>query len=462
MTINQEILATITLGSCSFVGVLILFFYCRDKWRNPFFLYVTGSLMVFLSYEWGGAEFVNGRSMEAEGFYLFSLLISCFGYRLTCFQHASLSVSIDPIKARKESWTESWLMGLMLIVLGILIVRLTSGNIFRLFDLSYGNELKWLRITEKDLVIYVSEATFIALFGVVLPIAVLKLARTPSSWRSLTLVILPYLLYLMTTGSRSPVVAAVLTALPAFIALREYGYSTRKIKKLLILLFLCSVAYFSIISMSRDTIDDNGNDALKVIFNANELGYLADADFLPRVIQLPLNVISIYFSSTFNNYVIIFQKSEELANSFGYRIFYSEAKFFSTIVPLMDFTNSEQVLSENTALLRQVSPTGDQWGTNLGTLILEFGLYGALFCSFIQGAVMGSLISFSRRLNSTGKVLMDCFLVPIAISSIIVHPLLSLSVHVQFLVLILILRKVKNFVQRKYLRWYSVFIYMIR
>jgi oligosaccharide repeat unit polymerase len=411
--------------------------YYRNKrdWSNPLFLYALSTSVVYFFYAFGGAEFTNGINIFGEIFYVASLVLATFGYLLavgSLDRNPSLSFPIDNNFLTKILWI---LIAPMILSLAILLVRLTDGNLFLLFDLGGGNAMKWLRITERDPLVYVSEAIFLGLVSIMIPAAILNLGQKKKKF--VIVCFFSYFLYLLSTGSRSPAIALILMVIIPAIELRRRGRDNLWVRRLLRSSAILVAALFILVTISRDKIEDNGDEMLKAVFSAEKLGFIADSTLIPYGIKLPSTIISIYFASTFNNYIIAFDQSDSMEKSWGYRLFYTEYKALDLIVPMSNVSR-ETILSDNTVHLRSISPTGDQWATNLGTLVLEFGVFYSMIFSLIQGVLIGWIVRISRKLESNRSVILKSLVFTIAITSSLVHPLMSFSIHIQLLILLII------------------------
>ena len=423
----------ILLGLLLTLFLLALWLVRSRRWTDPLFLYVSFSTLLYFAYAFSGVQFYNGTSLSGEVFFVAALVVSCVGYALVDRRFSTEHHGVDEPDPAFLASIVYVLMVPMLLSLGVLLGILTGGNLMQLLDLSYGNALKWLRITERSPVVWVSEAVFLAAIGIVLPASVLQLGQKRKLAMVVTLI--AFTLYLLSTGSRSPVVGAVLMVLAPVAELRRRGIYTSSIRRVFISIVVAVLTLFITVSLSRDQAEDNSNDMLAAVFNAKSLGFVAKENILPYSLQLPAKIIIIYFASTFNNYLIAFEQSASMDKAWGYRLFYTESKALGVVFP-MDPGRSETILDENTKTLRFISPTGDQWATNLGTLLLEFGAPLALAASFVQGVAMGWLVRLSRRLEPNRRVMIESLLIPFAISGVLVHPLNSFSTHIQLLMLL--------------------------
>ncbi|PUE60911.1 hypothetical protein B9Z45_06200 [Limnohabitans sp. 2KL-17] len=376
--------------------------------------------------------------MLGEIYFLLAVTMACFGYRLTADRSECKFSNVGGLDNGFLVNIVKALMIPMLLALAILIFSLTDGNLLSLFDLSSGNAMKWLRITERNLIVYVSEALFSALIGILLPASVLLLAQKRKS--AFTVSMIAYTLYLLSTGSRSPVVGVVLMLIAPIVEFRRRGIYSVAIRRIFFGVIVSVLLLFTAVSLSRDQIEDNSDQMLEAVFNAKRLGFIAEEKLLPNFLQLPVNIVTIYFASTFNNYLIAYEESATMEKSWGYRLFYTEYKALGVLIP-MEQSRAEMILFDNTEKLRSISPTGDQWGMSLGTLVLEFGAYFALVVSFLQGILMGWLVKLSRNMENNRRVVIESFLIPVAISAALVHPLMSFSTHIQLAILLIIALK---------------------
>lgn len=413
-------------------AVYASFFRGKRDWTNPLFVYVLSMTIIYLFYAISGAKFTNGESIFGEIYYVFNLLLSIAGYIFAVRGADTKSNSryqVDNDFLSKIHWI---LLGPMVFSLAILLARLTNGNLLLLFDLSGGNVMKWLRISERDPLVYAVEAIFLSLVSVMIPAAVLSLGQGRKKF--IIIPFISYILYLLSTGSRSPAIALILMIVVPIVELNRQGHNNRWVRRTLRLSAIVVASLFIAVTLSRDEIEDNSDSMLKTVFSADNLGFIADSTFIPYGIRLPSTITSIYFSSTFNNYLIAFDQSDVMEKSWGYRLFYTEYKAFDFLFPFGE-GNKEQILSDNTEHLRSVSPTGDQWATNLGTLVLEFGLLYSLIASLIQGLVMGWLIRISNELENNRRVILLSLVFTLAVTSSLVHPLMSFSTHIHIVII---------------------------
>lgn len=418
------------------MAVFVSYFRGNGKWTNPLFVYVLSTTIIYLFYALGGAEFTNGTSISGEAYYVINLLLSTFAYTFAVRGMDKELKSRSLIDHKFLSRILWMLLAPTAISLTILLFKLTNGNLFLLFDLTSGNAMKWLRITERDPLVYITEAIFLALVSIMIPAALLSLGQGKKLFVVVSFV--SYFLYLLSTGSRSPAIALILMIIVPAMELKKRGHNNRWVQRLLRSSAIIIAILFIAVSLSRDKIEDNSDEMLKAVFSADELGYIANSSFIPYGIQLPSTIISIYFASTFNNYLIAFDQSDVMEKSMGYRLFYTQYKSLDLLFPNGE-KEKETILSDNTGHLRSISPTGDQWATNLGTLVLEFGRLYSLIASIIQGLIMGWLMRLARRLESNRRVILLSFIFPLAISSALVHPLMSFSVHIQLFVILLMI-----------------------
>lgn len=308
----------------------------------------------------------------------------------------------------------------------VFLYLITNGSIQSLFNSEFTNQLKWARLTDPNITVTIMEGLYNSLLIITLSVVF----SYKSNQRNLifTFVFLMYLLYFLSTGSRSPIIGFFLTLLPIIVYSNNISLRTKKI--LMVLFILLILMLFALVTLSRAKLEVIKFNDIYPIFIVER--FLLDdmLSLLGNGLELIIGTIIIYFASTFNNLNII-------VNSYGYYDVFPGIRtlypFLYTVKEIGIFTNEINTALDGVDdvryILRAESPTGDQWSGSIGHAILDFGPYSLLFWSF-QSLLVGILVNSVRHANNEFRTLLISVMLPNVVFAVLVHPLNSLQTYI--------------------------------
>ncbi len=401
-----------------------------------------GILMLYACYCFSGIRFANGSSAGAEllvaALVLTSAVAFALGERMCAVRspamrhahqvcHEDARYLMQPIPAL-YLWAE-------VAVSTVFYQLLTQGQPWRV--LTDAVSLKHIRlqdISEKSPLLLNIDALVFAMALIGLAWAILGYHDNRRSRITLGVSVFLMLLYVLSTGSRSPLVAVFLQALPAMGVAswhsRDMAWLLRQ-KRFLVLALIAGIAFMVVTTGSRMKAEELGGDVFYSYFDVYDFGVTDHLLHSTNAAAFFLGTTVTYAASTFNNLVIRYQELDAITVSMGYKFFF----FYTSIATKLFPEWVPQGLSEwrylgaiNNQHLATISQNAGQWATPYGDLIWDFGVAGTfiIVASFYVAA--GLIMRRARNNPSFKNILLKVFVIGFSLSPL-THPFLSLYVH---------------------------------
>jgi len=253
-------------------------------------------------------------------------------------------------------------------------------------------------------------------------------------------------LYVLSTGSRTPLIGVILTSIAAMTYGKGQSQRIRSVSrnfKLIASLGFCLIVFMILVTSSRMEFEGLSSSVLVVFFDIREPGvidWLADqgaAGFFTATLIT-------YAASTFNNAIIRLQELGFITVSLGYKFafFYISALQKITGGLLHDeIARWRDLATINNEHLLAISPAATQWATLFGDVIWDFGVVLTFLLTFVAFYISGLVV----RRASCRPNLANCLLSSVIISQLmlpLVNPLLSVHVHfMMFIIAVIYLAK---------------------
>ena len=408
-----------------------------------------GVLVLYVLYCISGIQFENGTLVDAEivlSLYIFVGIISfAIGERLARRWRGRSLVSLKTFLGSQDSVPPlPWhflLVYLMLFLAFVLI--LTKGNL--LLIITGGPELKMERlkaIAEKNPLLLNLDQCVLAMSILISTWLTLEIRPGffPKLRGSLSLVCL--ILYVLSTGSRSPLISLLLQFMVAIRLVRlRFDRMPMFLKSKLVRVLVISISASFLVYTTNQRMVFEGLDlsVFSAYFHAASLGTAGDLMEQEGPLQFLLGTIMVYLSATFNNFIIRFQELVNIDPSMGYRYWFFYLSAARILFPAFDFSwlNDWQELGKsNWSHLESISMSAGQWSMSYGDLIWDYGIIATFFLIFAWGVLAGFILGRAKAKPSFKSVLWLAVFVGFSLVPL-VNPFLSL--YVQYLLVMLIL-----------------------
>ena len=257
-------------------------------------------------------------------------------------------------------------------------------------------------------------------------------------------------LYVMSTGSRSPILIFILLAISAIAIGKNYSTSILTIYDYryrfgVIIFFI--MLFFMVITTSLRVESENLNSIVfEEYFKINNFGLIESMVESSNSALFFLSTVITYAASTYNNIVIRFQEINYIEPSYGYRFFFYLISAFKIIMPESIISNIlnqwKDLATENNIYLLDISVAAGQWATPYGDLIWDFGLTGAVIITIVSAYFTGAIIKNTQKYPSLQNLLLSTIIIGTLLLPL-THPLLSL--YFQYLLLISLCFRFRKF-----------------
>jgi hypothetical protein len=311
---------------------------------------------------------------------------------------------------------------------------LTAGQPWRV--LTDGVELKWERLaaaTDKDASLLLMDAVVFASVLIGLSWAIIGYRDDRRSAVQLGVFAVLALLYTVSTGSRTPLIAVGSQVIAAVAYGRHNSRLIARVAASSGLIFLAgfiALAFMIAITASRIEFEQLDSAVFERYFDITKLGVVGPLTqkgsggfFLATLIT--------YAASTYNNAIIRLQELDAVTVSYGYKFvfFYISAlKGFTGGLldePLMAW---RELATVNNLHLLGVSASATQWATLYGDAIWDYGYPVSAALVVAVSYFSGSVIERTRRRSTLSLHLLAITLIGFTLSPL-VNPFLSLHVH---------------------------------
>jgi hypothetical protein len=332
----------------------------------------------------------------------------------------------------------------LVVVSSVFYSILTQGQPLRL--LTDGVDLKLARlqdIAEKRPLLLNLDALVLAMTLLGLAWAILSYRDNRRSKFILGVSAILMFLYVLSTGSRTPLISVLLQVLPALsvarLRSRHMAWLSRK-KWFFVFALLAGVASMIVITAARMKFEELNDDVFYSYFNVRDFGVIAKLLQSGDEASFFLATAVTYAASTFNNVVIRYQELDAITLSLGYKFLFFYLAAAQLLLPgLVPQGASEwrDLATTSKEHLESVSMAAGQWATPYGDLIWDFGVAGTFIIVAILGVVAGLIIGSARKNPSFKNILWQVMVIGFSLSPL-VNSLLVLYVHYVLALLIFI------------------------
>lgn len=406
-----------------------------------------GIAILYGVYIVSGLEFGNGRSALAEvcaaafalsGALAFQVGASLAGRRsTTATYHAALRAARFPAVSR-------WFIAATAVLALIFFTSLTEGAPWRI--VTEGVELKWARLealSDKDALLLNLDALVFAatLFG--LAWSIVSYRDDKRSRNALLAFLLLLLLYVMSTGSRTPLLAVVGQVMPALaIARLRSRVMAAAVRRSGLALVLIAVLIGLMVATTgaRVAYESLDEDVFGRFFDIVDFGITGALFRAGNSFAFFAATAIVYAAGTFNNLVLRIQEVTGITPSLGYKFVFFYVSALRVLLggwlggAIDDWRN---VATANNEHLLGLSGNANQWATPYGDIVWDFGLAGAFFVVFLSFAGLGWLVARARRRPDFSSVMLATTVIGFSLLPL-VNPLLSLHVHFSIILTLVI------------------------
>jgi len=401
-----------------------------------------GMLLLYVSYCMSGIEFSNGNSVYAELALAGLPAVSAIGFGFAT--HRGMSACLRPrklaptIAAPIPKISGAYIVAALTLAI-IFFTTLTGGQPWRVF--TDGVEWKWERLNaaaDKDARLLLLDAMVFASILIGLTWSIVGYRDDQRSLKCLLVFLSLTLLYVLSTGSRTPLIAVILQIVSSVIYGQRHSRFVRTLSanSLVISGSVAAVVAFMItVTASRVQFEELSSSVFEIYFDINKLGVI---DWLTErgAAGFFAATLITYAASTYNNAVIRIQELDTITLSFGYKFafFYLSglesltAGVFTEVIAKwrgLATINNEQLLV--------ISPSATQWATLFGDAIWDFGLVASGMLVLVVSYAAGRVIKRASMRPSLSSYLLAATLIGFSLSPL-VNPFLSLHVHFMFFI----------------------------
>jgi hypothetical protein len=395
-----------------------------------------GMLTLYACYCFSGIAFGNGASGPAE---LITAALVAAG--VVAFVEAKRRCSA-PASAAHRGRPESPIppvsrgyLWLVVLACAVFYVILTQGQPWRLLTDGVGLKADRLQdIADKSPVLLNLDALVLSLCMLAFAWAIVAYRDDRRSKLTLAASLLLMLIYVASTGSRTPLIAIFLQAVPAVAEARRHSahmaWLARK-KWVLALILVAAVGFMILTTGSRIEVEALSDDVFYFYFNLTDFGFIGSWLKAGDAAAFFGATAVTYAASTYNNVVIRIQELDAVSVSVGYKfVFYylSAAQILLPGLLTPYLADWRDLATTNNDHLGTVSAAAGQWATPYGDLVWDFGIVGAFIGTVVLFGLAGAVVGRARAQRSFAATLLKVVVVGFALSPL-VNPLLSLYVH---------------------------------
>lgn len=410
-----------------------------------------GMLALYACYCFSGIRFNNGSSGGAElivaAFVATSVGSFVLGERISAkrspavrhTQHALLGGIRDFIRPIPALY-----LWAVVVVSSVFYLILTHGQPWRLLTDGVGLKFERLHgITEKSPLLLNIDALVFSTTLIGLAWSILGYRDNRRSRIALGVSVFLILLYVLSTGSRSPLIGVLLQVLPAMgvarLHSRDMAWLSRK-KWFFVLALAAGIIFMVVTTGSRIEFEALSDDVFRFYFDIDDFGVITQLFQSGDAASFFLATAVTYAASTFNNVVIRYQEMDSVTLSMGYKFFFYYISAVQILIPgLVPRAASDwrDLATTNNNHLASISQAAGQWATPYGDLIWDFGIIGTFVIVALFGVVAGLIIGSARKNPSFKIILLKVVVVGFSLSPL-VNPFLSLYVHYALVLVIFI------------------------
>ena len=424
-----------------------------------------GILALYACYCFSGLKFANGSSAGAELIVaaLVATSVGSFvlGMRLAAARYTTVHNTRRKLQAASRHFIppiSSLYLWLLTVISTIFYLLLTHGQPWRLLTDGVGLKFERLQgIANKSPLLLNIDALVLAMTFIGLAWAILAYKDCRKSLISLGLSAFLMFIYVLSTGSRTPLIGVLLVILSAMseARLRSRHMAWLSRKKWVILLFgVAGIAYMVVTTGSRIEFEALSDAVFYSYFNLVDFGLIDSLFKSGDSSSFFLATAVTYAASTFNNVVIRYQELATITITMGYKFLFYYISAVQIIFPgllpqaVADWRDLAQI---NNYHLDMISQASGQWATPYGDLLWEFGIIGTFIIVALFGATAGMIIRKAKMNPSFNNLLLKVVVIGFSLSPL-VNPFLSLYVHYSLVIVLFMYLSPHRWFSRNFLR----------
>lgn len=405
----------------------------------------AGMFALYTCYCLSGVRFANGTSAAAELVVAAMVALGIFAFLggLRFSDARSRRLGAQAIKRRDRAnlcrvaqriLPKGYLWAQCALSI-VFYALLTRGQPWRLLTDGVGLKVERLEgIAEKSPLLLNLDALVFAMTLIGLAWAIFAYCDNRPSRVRLGISLALMSLYVLSTGSRSPLIAVLLQVLPAVaiarIRSKDMAWIANR-KWLFVLVLAAGIVFMILTTGARIEFEDLSDYVFRVYFRIDDFGLIEPLLRSGNAAAFFASTAATYAASTYNNIIIRWQELAVVSPSMGYRFvfFYLSA----TQLLLGDLAPAaaaqwRDLATLNNDHLSSISQAAGQWATPYGDLLWDFGVAMSFALVAIVGALVGIVIGRARRHPTFANISLKVFVVGFLLSPL-VNPLLSLYVH---------------------------------
>lgn len=410
-----------------------------------------GILALYACYCFSGVQFNNGVSGMAEltiaALVATSVVSFVLGERMPALRLIAMRGPVQSRDGAERHDIRSVPLHYVCVLVAVSIIFyliLTQGQPLRLFTDGVGLKFERLQgIAEKSPLLLNLDALVLAMTLIGLAWSILSYRDNLKSKLTLGLVIFLIFLYVLSTGSRTPLIAVVLQILPAVSVARtrsrHMAWISRK-KWFLGWALLAGIVFMIVTTGSRMQFEELNDDVFYFYFGVRDFGIVAPLLQSGDAAAFFLATAITYAASTFNNVVIRYQELDAVTLSMGYKFLFFYISAAQILLPGMlpqGAAEWRDLATLNKDHLESISQAAGQWSTPYGDLLWDFGVAGTFAIVALLGVIAGLITANARRHPSFNNLLWQVMIIGFSLSPL-VNSFLSLYVHYVVAILLMI------------------------
>jgi len=274
----------------------------------------------------------------------------------------------------------------------IFFLVLTRGNIFMILTSSVDLKFERLRsMADKSPILLNLDQIVLALTLLCSTWACLEADRYSIPWAKLLVVFSFGLLYILSTGSRSPLISFGLQiVIISRLSLFRIPSIARLLSNRLILVIglVAGMLFLSFVTNQRMQFESLDINVFLSYFSAISFGPIENFLGSDNPALFLLGTVVSYAAATFNNFVLGFQEISLLTPSLGYKFLFFYIAAFQIILPgtgAAFFRDWQSISVDNMSQLESFSLGSGQWATSYGDLIWDYGIFFTFILVFFWG-----------------------------------------------------------------------------
>lgn len=404
-----------------------------------------GVLFLYSSYCFSGISFYNGISIQAELVLAFLPLIGAIGFslptRARIKDHYIVNLTTNDYVKEIPKVSGFFLLFTTFVTL-LFFYTLTNGQPWRI--ITDGVDLKWDRLSatlqDKNPLLVVFDALSYALIMIGISWSIIGYKDDKRSRNALVFLIILIALYILSTGSRTPIIGVILQILGSVFFGQQNSQLFSKLYYSRIIIWavaILTILFMIIVTNFRIQAEDLDIYVFIAYFDIVEIGIIEQISKYGSI-GFFLSTIITYAASTYNNAVIRIQEINAIYPTFGYKFMF----YYLYVLANRNagiFGEWRDLATVNNEHLLAISDSATQWAMIYGDAIWDFGIGTTALLVFFVSYVSGVAIRRASIEPTLSSQLLGATIVGFSLSPL-VNPFLSLHVHLMlFIIYILFL-----------------------